>query len=71
VVLFCRTLAPEVIEGVLRAEDNSQAAGTLLADGLELGGRRLLRRQLEGAFARHFNGAKLTKASAGAHVGIL
>jgi hypothetical protein len=36
VVLFCRTLAPEVIEGVLRAEDNSQAAGTLLADGLEV-----------------------------------
>ena len=35
VVLFGRTLSPEVIEGVLRAEDNLLAAGVLLASGLD------------------------------------
>jgi hypothetical protein len=35
VVLFGRTLSPEVIEAVLRAEDNLQAAGVLLAYGLD------------------------------------
>jgi len=38
VLLFCRTLSPEEIEGVLQAEDNLQAAGGLLASGLDVFG---------------------------------
>jgi hypothetical protein len=38
VALFCRTLCPEEIEGVLQAEDNLQAAGVLLASRLDVFG---------------------------------
>ena len=36
VVLFCKSLTPAAIESVLRAEDSLQAAGALLAQGLNV-----------------------------------
>lgn len=36
VVLFCKTLTPAAIEGVLLAEDSLRAAGVLLAEGLDV-----------------------------------
>lgn len=38
VVLFCRTLPRETMMGVLQAEDKLQAAGCLLASGLDVFG---------------------------------
>lgn len=38
VLLFCRTLSRESMTGVLQAEDKLQAAGVLLASGLDVFG---------------------------------